>query len=42
MIQFKNLTEQEMFHLIQLDKSITVDIIDELDLQKSIQNKGGQ
>jgi hypothetical protein len=42
MIQFKNLTEQEMFHLLQLDNSITVDIIDELDLQKSIQNKGGQ
>jgi hypothetical protein len=42
MIQFKNLTQQEYSLLLQLDKSITVDIIDDLDLQKSIQNKGGQ
>jgi hypothetical protein len=41
MIQFKNITQQENSLLLQLDKSITVDIIDELDLQKSIQNKGG-
>ncbi len=41
MIQFKNLNEKEISLLHQLDNSITVDIIDELDLQKSIQDKRG-